>query len=189
MINKITFQLEIEIILEPLDQNKCLNILTLPTILQGDPYSPSLSQRAPLCHRGEQQSPQTVYKRVHYIEQDPLEVVVALAIFPCLFIPQSIVEPLLLEAKYISRQSLYQRSGGAAPADIRNSCAGADWQSQNFIPVVHRHEQLFCSLGSSSRRVGVAVQESLGTPGLNKQTDQVRAMDMVCQTHLGLVAR
>ena len=41
----------------------------------------------------------STYKRVHYMVFDPLEVGVAPAIFPCIFIPPSIVEPLLLEAK------------------------------------------------------------------------------------------
>ena len=36
------------------------------------------------------------------MEQDPLEVGVAPAIFPCIFIPPSIVEPFLIEAKYIT---------------------------------------------------------------------------------------
>ena len=37
--------------------------------------------------------------RVHYMVQDPLEVGVAPAIFPCIFIPPLIVEPLLLKAR------------------------------------------------------------------------------------------
>jgi hypothetical protein len=41
----------------------------------------------------------TTNKRVHYMVQDPLEVGLAPAIFPCIFIPPSIVEPLLLDAK------------------------------------------------------------------------------------------
>ena len=40
----------------------------------------------------------TTYKRVHYMVQDLLAVGVAPAIFPCIFIPPSIVEALLLEA-------------------------------------------------------------------------------------------
>ena len=59
------------------------------------------------------------------------------AIFPCIFIPPSIVEPLLLEAKLHSKLEVW----GAAPADIQYSqvlnmwgrIAGATPSSKLFI--------------------------------------------------------
>ena len=45
----------------------------------------------------------TTYKRVHYMEKDPLWAGVAPAIVVCIFIPQFIFEPLLLEARKIRR--------------------------------------------------------------------------------------
>ena len=41
----------------------------------------------------------TTYMRVHYMVKDPLKVGVGPAIFPCIFIPPSNVEPLLLDTK------------------------------------------------------------------------------------------
>ena len=49
--------------------------------------------------KDEWRSESTTFKRVHYMVLDPLEVCVAPAIFPCIFIPPHIVEPLLLEAR------------------------------------------------------------------------------------------
>ena len=65
------------------------------------------------------------------------------SIFPCIFIPQLIVEPLLLEAR--KHEKVESGSGGYS---IFNSIkyAGADCRSHTFIPFVHVNEQLFAVL-------------------------------------------
>ena len=71
------------------------------------------------------------------------------AMFPCIFIPPLIVEPLLLETR---RHSKVETGSGLYSIFTSTKYAGADCQSHTFIPVLHVHEQLFSVLPWAQRQ-------------------------------------